>query len=376
MNVFMVFRLVLGIIASFFILYVLINFSGIYSEMQGHTQCMMVINNFIKAAEDVQLTGNSIVYEDFEGKDCDIVFDGEISPPLIRSIAGQQVNRIPMIYLPGDELLIEKRSMDFGWWKFDFIEALPELTIIFNPLDATMETKDEIRSIAGLFPDTSNQPVKIRFGFCDGSTLEKPCRSGQDYCDVHSFMTYIDSLTAKTKCSLRLGDNQRLVTIHSDCPVGLVDQGVCISPKGASGYGNMAINQSVELYYHKNPLDRLAMIVGGDETTNYGSVAENLFIYENRIWRQELDLMSLIHWHRSSLISQNLPNQPLGYDENSQCRNLYTNFALELDNIRSVISNNDYYKDTASLTSLLQYLNYADSIYQDMLGMGCIYRVE
>jgi len=384
MNVYMVFRIVLGIIASFFILYFLTNYAGIYTEMQGNTQCMLLINNFDKAAEDVYLSGNSVVYDGFSKPECDVIFDGKMKPAVIRSIAGQQVTRIPMIFVPGEELLIERKSLDYGWWKFDFVEALPEMTIVFNPMVINDDTRGLMNSIVDLFPDTTGRTPKIRFGFCNGDTIIRPCDGGASFCEGFRFFSHVDGLSAIPQECEQLGHGQTLVRISNDCS-GYSGEGVCIAPPDASGVGHAYINGSAGSYLYKisfsgshsnNPLDLVALIAGADRESIYGSFAESMYVHENTMMREELELMSDAMWHRSSLVSQNLPGQPENYNENSQCRDLHGAFMIELKSINDIVSDDDYYTKPASVAGLLGALSRAESAYQDMVSSGCDYVVE
>lgn len=388
MNVYMVFRIVLGIIASFFILYFLINYSAVYSEMQRHTQCMMITSNFIKAAGDVYLSGSGLGFDDFSRLDCGIEFDGLIDPAVIITMAGQQHVRTPMLFVPGDSLLIEKRSLDYGWWKFDFVEALPDMTIIFNPTVVNTDTKGLMNSIVDMFPDTTGSTPKIRFGFCSDGTIIEPCNGGTSFCEGFRFFSQVENLVVPMADCYLAGPGQTLVKISSACP-GTNSSGICIEPPAATGVGAAYVNGSSDPYYYKisysgtrsnNPIDLAALIVGGDRSNSLGLVADNLYHHENEMFRKELELMSEVLWHRSQLIAQNLPGQPGQYTENQKCRELHTQFMGPLAVINMIVadtgSSTPYYKDPASVAGLLQEMNNADRIYQDILANGCDYVVE
>jgi len=377
MNTYQVFRIVLGLVASFFILYFLIYYAGVYSEMQENTQRMIIVNNFKKAAEDVYNTGNPVTFDDFSILDFDITYNGLVEPAVITTQAGQQIIRTPVVFLPGEKLIIDKKYLDFGWWRFDFVEALPETTIIFNPTDVGRDSKNLMKSIVGLFPETMGRTPKIMFGFCNGGSFVMPCNSGSSLCEGFDFRNRIEFLTAPmSSCSIGLGDDQVLVTISPACS-GSPDQGVCIAPPvGGSSHGYAYLNDSADFYIYKNPLDILALIVGADKENIYGPISENLYVYENRMIRREMGLMSDIMWHRSSLIAQNLMAQPPGYDKNTECRNLHGVLAIALENIKAIISDEEYYKDAGSVSDLIVELNNADNTYQNLVNLGCDYMVE
>jgi hypothetical protein len=388
MNVYMVFRIVLGIIASFFILYFLIYYSGVYSEMQRHTQCMMITQNFIKASEDVYLSGNGLGFDDFSRLDCETEFDGLVDPAVISTMAGQQRVRLPVLFVPGDSLLIEKRTLDYGWWKFDFVEALPDMTIVFNPTVVNSDTIGLMNSIVDMFPDTTGSTPKIRFGFCSGGTIIKPCDGGASFCEGFRFFSHVDNLAVPmADCSLA-GPGQTLVKVSSSCP-GTNSSGICIEPPAPTGIGAAYVNGSADTYHYKisfsgtrsnNPIDLVALIVGGDRRNGLGLIADNLYHHENEHFRKELELMSKVMWHRSQLIAQNLPGQPGQYSENQKCRELHTQLMGPLNAINAIVSDTGssipYYKNPSSSAGLLQEMANADGIYQDIVANGCDYVVE
>ena len=108
----------------------------------------------------------------------------------------------------------------------------------------------------------------------------------------------------------------------------------------------------------------------------FGSVSENLYDYENEMLRREMELMADIMWQRSSLISQNLPIQPEGYDENERCNEAHTAFSVSMQGIKAILADDQYYDSPGSVSSLLEQLDDANDIYSDMLSLGCIYMVE
>ncbi|RLI96667.1 MAG: hypothetical protein DRO99_04085 [Candidatus Aenigmatarchaeota archaeon] len=372
MNVYQVFKIVLGLVMSFFILFFLVNYAGIYSEIQEDTQRMMIISNFRKAVQDVYLTGNSVTFDDFSRLDFNIVYNGLVDPPVIRSGTGQTIIRTPMVFVPGEEVMIQREDLNFGWWKFGFVEALPEMTVLFNPMDTGVESRNIMKSIVGLFPDTTGRTPRIQFGFCDGNTIKKPCDSGNSFCESYSFMSRIDSYTTPaSKCTANLGTGYRLVTLHASCPSGMVQKGVCIVPRlPGAGYGYAYLNGSTEFRLYKNPLDLFALTVG-DGSNIYGPVADNLYHNVNNAFTKELLLMSEIVSQRSKLVSSKLPIS----DEKGECGTYYSALWAALDMMPSITSADGYYNDPAKVSELVTELNNAYSAYQDLVNLGCEYSV-
>jgi len=291
---------------------------------------------------------------------------------------------MPMIFLPGEKLIIEKKSLDYGWWKFDFVEALPEMTIIFNIMEVNDDTRGLANSIIDMLPDTTGRTPKIRYGFCEGNSIIKPCDNGLSFCEGYRFFSEVDDLVMPMAECDTVSMDQTLVKISQTCS-GNNEKGVCIAPPDPSGVGRAYINGTTEAYMYKiyfsgthsnNPLDLVALIVGGDRKNIYGSVAGSLYVHENVKMRQELELMTDIMKHRSSLISTNLPIQPSQYDENEQCKAMHDGFINNMEDINSIASDEEYYTDPISVAMLMDLLINAESTYQNIIDIGCDYVVE
>jgi len=370
MNVFDVFKMVLGLIASFFILFFLISYAGIYSQMQENIQRMMILDNFLTAAEDVYLTGNSVVFSDFSKKSIGLDFDGKSDPAKLVSQAGDVLVRIPLVFMPGDKVVIDMKSMDFGWWKFRFAEALPEMTFIFNPTVNEERVRSIMKGMTGLLPDTTGRAPKIRFGLCNGGTIIKPCSN--DFCESLSFLGRIDMYRENMQpCTAVMGKGQRLVSFDFSCPNDMLKKGLCIVPPGiGESHGYAFFNETLGHYIYKNPLDLVALAVGGKEVGLYGDAADNLYVHMNAMFRRELSLVADISSQRARLVSASLPDS----EEKSECGLAYSEFWTAMDGIIAVTAD-DYYTDYAKSGELAGYLNDADDAYQRLVAMGCEYQV-
>ena len=372
MNAFQVFKIILGIVASLFILYILVNYAGSFSNTQTDVQRMMISNNFKKATDDVYFSGNPAVFDDFGRLDFDLMFNGAEDPAKLRSSAGEITLRTPIIFTEGEILNIEKPhpGLDFGWWRFGFVHALPELTLIFSSGDASIGARDLIKSIAGLLPDTTGRSPKIRFGFCDGSDIIMPC-SGS-FCERAYFYAAVNSQQMPmAKCSVTPLPGQRMIRVSSGCSAGSEVSGACIWPNAGDYFiGKAYINGSLLSYPYMSPLDLLSLIVAGDGENMYGIKSQTLYDYQNREFRQQLALMCKSHIKRTTLLLTTLPIS----DEKESCMPYYQNFKTSLESIcdtGGVIDQDNYYMNLGMVMSLRNYLNEAGAAYERLVGLGC-----
>ncbi len=366
MDAFQVFRLVLGLIASFFLLYFMIYYSTVYSSMQEDTQRMMITENFRKAVNDVYATGTSITYDDFSRLDFDLIFDGSRDPAVLSSKTGQSLIRRTLVFVPGGELAIKKESIDLGWHRFGFVEALPEMTILLNFRDSSQAARDLARSLVSMFPNTVGSEPSIRFGFCSGAAVEKPC--GGAFCEGYSIASAISGAGSMSPCTAEPGQ-YRIVTISGSCSGS--DEGVCIETPGAQGYGHATVNSTS--YLHKNLLDLMALIAGSGESTPYGPMHDSLFHYVNREFAQELAYMAELEYHRSALIDTKLP---AGSEAKKDCGPHYDEFRAAMQSIKNIASQEGYYTDGMLVASLMEQLSDASDSYTQLVNLGCEYLVE
>ena len=64
-NVYEMFRPIMGIVASVFILYFLITYTSNYGMIQEDYQRIKIMKNFLLTSKDIYLSGNPLVYHDF-----------------------------------------------------------------------------------------------------------------------------------------------------------------------------------------------------------------------------------------------------------------------------------------------------------------------
>lgn len=379
-TIYQLFKIIFGLIASVFILFFLVHYTGIYITTQEDVMRVLIIQNFRKAVQDVYFTGNPINFSDFRRLDFTLHFDGQAEPPVMKSDVGETVFLTPMFFSPSDNIFIDRNHLDYGWFKFYFVEALPEISLIFNPLDTGLwqDTDWELmENITALFPSTTGRAPKARFGFCDGDTLSDTWER-YDFLDSPSaVLKQPHAATTFSLCNASMSWNQRLVTISQSCSYNFITQGICIQPSDIYGIGFAYINGSDSSYMYRDSLDLAAMIIGGDGKDIYGisTLGESAYEYKNKIWRERVRLASMITGQRAQLIESELAS--LGIEELDECRTLYSSLKgilyFSSNSVYNTLSQQDYYKSHSTVHSLLERLGEAKSVYQDMVNRGCEY---
>lgn len=346
------FKLILGLIASAFILYFLISYSGQYSTVQTSLQKNIVVRNFIDLAKNVYLTGISANHTDFARAKVDVLFSAPGGQPIISFSGGNMNVGFPLLLRPGRELYIHRNGLDFGWWKFYFVEALPDMDIIFNPLDTDSESWSLIKSIVWIFPSTLDSKVKIGFGFCDGIQIAGPY-------DRYDFLNNIYSFSMQdfNECKLALGNKTILVSVSAQCSENITNSSdVCIRrPLNGIGYAFAGNNT----YLYKDVADLAAIIIGAGD----GFLSNDLYTLKNSFFRKELSTAARVMQQRAILISQSTAK--------AQCVQMFSEFRNVLGEIENILATPDYYKDERSVTVLSDALSRSKDKYDQLVLEGC-----
>ncbi len=352
------FKIILGLIASVFILSFFIYYAGVYSQIQTDMQKVTVLKNFVKTAEDVYLSGNPIGFSDFQKIDMDMYLK---SGPGVMEIISGMINmpvEIPFFFLPEKrkEYYIYRNEISYGWWKFYYILALPELDVVFNAQNSDDIARSAINGVASVFPSTLYTEPKIRLGFCDWEISA--------LMDQYDFLGIIGSYQTMGNCSAQLSESQRLATISSGCGQNFPGIGVCISPIDESK-GYVFLNNKT--YIYKDFLDIAVLIIGSGKPSIYGDLAEILFDYKNKMFAKELAFASKALGLRALWIARGA---------GSECKPMHVRFAEELKNVEEFLSANpEYYKtgpDTsADIENLQNFLKESMEAYDNLVNSGC-----
>ncbi len=284
-SIFQVFKIIMGLLIAGFFFYIIMSFSGIYAWFQEGQQERLVMQNFRDTVYDTYVNGIPTGFRGFE-KFSDLSYD---DPPRVSSLSADVAVEAPLFLKPGKNLYIYRQTLDLGWWGFSWVGALPEMKIVFNPLNYSPEYWGVMEELAGIFPQS--QDPRITLGFCTGDReLEGVER---DY--FISAIRHPRDLNF-TPCTRDFPDNYFLIIISSQ-EMG-PSNGVLVSPVGnATGY----VYHKNQSFIYSDPLDILAVLMG------LGNIwgTETVYKYKSNLLLSELQLAARKEAERSELMRLN-----------------------------------------------------------------------
>ena len=358
-----IFQMIFGMIVSAAILYFLITYSGDYAGVQKDKQRADILVSFMHEARSVYLTGISSNFTHFSRYNFSSCFVNatETIPQIIcpgSAASGISVDT-PMILQPGSQVYIARDSLDYGWWVFGFVEAMPSTLFVFNPTGSTEDEWEVMMNVVKHLPDTSDDwsVVRVTFAFCDGSQILYVC--GGKPCGKTDFLSILSSGplgSGFSPCTAPIGRSMKLVSISGACGSR---KGVCINTPNSMGVGNAFVEGSAKTYVYKDPLDLVALSVGGEEKDDFGMTgAEKIYQYKNSVLMSRLSLASQVMSKRAVLIAAESP---------TECGSVYIQLSQALDKIPA----SGDYSSVSEMNTLNENLNDAKQFYQSLLDLGC-----
>jgi len=346
-SVLQLFKIIFGVIISAFVLIIILNFALSYTNVGESSRDVEVLISLKKAIDDVYVTG---IPTDFDINLEDVV--GFYRPPnLVTSVSAVSLDPIPAFFVPGKEISIHRNEYDIGWWKFQFIEAVPEMKIIFVPLGTKEVVWKTAENITKYFPSTENTKTKVLFGVGCNDTGGK---------NVFFFLNWERDYLIKTvlpwlheegyefdPCGRKEG--YRMLTI-TETPVDADFQVVPID--GEMGYVYMNDTQHGQgTYLYKTPLDIIALFFGG----------EDMYEYENGKFLNDLSIASDLASREASLLRGKM---------NPSCDTPYSRFVQVLGHLKNIADNGDY-RNEDDMRELNRNIRNSVEIYKEMEEMGC-----
>jgi hypothetical protein len=370
-SVYRMFQIIFGIIVSVFILYFLIQYAANYAGFQEDVQRVTILKNLKTTAESVHMYGNPVEFPDislYDFSSCQMWFE-KPEPPSIQCDFGEVGPfPVPALFSSGDGVVVDRVELDFGWYVMRWTEVMPESVIVFNPVFnpsnpvESENVKNLMKDLTRALPSTENLDVKVTFDFCDGNEFVYPC--GGRACERLGFLDVLEYASSPaSKCTRNLPGKYRLITISGQCGFGFSSQGVCVRPS-QDGIGLAYLAGSSREFVYKDPLDIIALVVGGSGKDAFGKTfGGRLYDYKNRLLGDRLSLAAEIMNKRMLLVS--------GKTETPACIPVYSSLASTLDFIRERAG--DDYSSQALMRNLAERLDGAKSLYQDLVEMGCEY---
>lgn len=351
-STFDVFKIILGIIISVFILFALLRFAGSYTEIGESGRQVSVMINLKTSIENVYTTG---VSADFETKESEMILG--YRPPYIETKASfVDMDPVPLFLVPSEKLSINRNEYDVGWWKFYFIEALPETNILFVPLGSGGKTLPVAGNITRFLPSTENTHIKTNVGIgCNGTEFWFGW-------ERYKFIDLILPRLMATDLSLGTCENAeyfrdkgfRMVTIAEDAEEAK-DADFVVNPVDEdTGYVYIKSGEDYEKYIYKNGLDIVALLLGGGR----------LYNYSNQKFFKELEVAIDISTRESNILMDD-PHF------SQRCGATLLDFVQTLDLIKDLIPKA---KESAKEEDIVEFVNYmkeSEKKYRELDSLGC-----
>lgn len=364
---FQLWKIILGIFISAFLIVFAVGFIGDYIEQQNDILRAKIMNNFEIGAYEVYSSGNSLEFNDMSKVPFDLRFTAKNEPGYIIPSLGKKTLRVPVFFSPGDKMFISRAETDLGWWSFRYVVAMPETEIVVSMTQNSQEAWNILKNTINALPDTTNFENKITYAFCYGNQIERNfCgRDGKSPCEAKTILEAMDSGGLPvhfSKCTDDLNRNQRLLTIGS-C-TGTED-GVCVETNGKAH-----LSGSQTVFQCTDSLDVAVLVIGYTKKDVYGLWGENFYEYKNIELKRELALASKIVSSRSQILSNEI-NRLVGtgeLDEDAgevECADLFLRLAGAAEAMNIIVDG-----DSEQLSNII---TESSDIKKQLVDRGCDY---
>jgi hypothetical protein len=351
-SAFDVFKIIMGIIISVFILFLILRFAGSYTEIGESSRYASVMINFKKAVSDVYTTGITSVFETKESK---LILS--YKPPRIETkVAFVDVEPIPLLLSPGEKLDLSRGEYDVSWWKFYFVEALPETNILFIPLENDEKIFSIISNITYFLPSTENLNIKMKIGIgCNGS----------DYWfgwERQKFLTYVLPYMKTLDLKLNMCENLDYfeskgfkVLVITEDETKVLNASFIVKPVDENmGYVFVKGEEGYDKFFYKNGIDIVALLVGDKE----------LYDYINQKFFAEMEVAMDIMTREINTLS----NEP---SLRNKCEKKYSEFLSALDNLKLLKADVEMGKEK-SIGDFTYQMQEVKKLYEELSAWGCV----
>jgi len=325
------FKIIFGLIASAFILIVVFRLSSSYMDIGEVSKGINELRGFKKIVNDVYTTGLVSEYE--MGSE----IKAYIPPNLVSDKGVMEIARIPLILSPAKHFIIKRGEIDVEWWKFYFVIAVPAGGIIFIPLNKTAIVLSTIRGMVEMLPATDKTKGKIYFGIgCNDSDIFISKRWGKEYFSERVLPYFFYNPEFEFNDCL-VNDKQLafIITLSEEAVEFKNKNGILVIPEtNETGY----VLTKEKRYFYKNPLDILAILLGGERAYNH----------INSVFFKELKIAANFKEREMNLLQRDI--------EDEECKKLSDEFLDELDEIRMEESLEEAYKHLAHSTDIYKYM--------------------
>ncbi len=349
MDAFGVFKIILGLVISAFILIMALNFAGSYIDINVSKKQVSELKSFERSVRDVYVNG---IPSNFSFADDTFASIIDYRPPrLITEFIDIDFGFVPFFFREGRTFSISRLTDNLGWWKFDYIVALPRTKIVFIPIKETDDIKVTVTNIVTVFPDTENVKPDIIFGFgCEDASyfiLEK-WKKDKFIKDIIPYMnTMVDF---EDDCVSFL--NEEEVMIYLSDELEEFERGIFVVTAGPT-WGHIYTNNSGVLrnYTYKDGMDIMAFAIGGEEFYNY----------KNDIYLKQLKTAAKLKKDEIELIATRTTKP--------DCPALYSVFSGILQQIYDAAGSD--YNDDLNAILLAENIRRSIDFYKSLEETGC-----
>jgi hypothetical protein len=347
LSVMQIFKIVFGVILSLFILVLFMRFSESYTEIGESGRDVEILMGLKKTIEDVYNTG---IPTDFDTGNLEEIISFYSPPSIETPVTSVNLDPVPVFLVPGERISIHRTEYDTGWWKFYFVQALPETKIVFVPLGRSEVVWNTMGNITKYLPSTEDTDTKVLFGVGCNDTGGQPVFFFLNWEGGYFTRTvlpyFFDNDYDFVPCVEREG--YRIVTI-SETPVDKDFQVVPVDNQ----MGYVYINDTLEgqqAHLYKNPLDIISLLFGG----------KKLYDYENRKFLKELSIASDIASREAGILMAKVSNPDCAY----------SSFIQRLGSVKA-LANGGEYTNEDEMRELNRKIREASEIYKGLEEMGC-----
>ncbi len=285
MDAFEVFKIIIGIVIGVFILFFMLNFTGLYSTYQQESIEVTHLKNFKRVLQDVYLSDTPAVFR--------MKIDTDYNPPKISlyTKAGNVLDTripVPFFYKTAEkdkDVIGYSGFVDHGFTKFKFAGVFPAKNFFFNIVPFSNQSFGIVSSLTQILPGAEDPPMFYGFCFNDDDYLFYPQPSKTGFLnDVNQIIEYTSKIDPNWKpkdkkidfCTKQRDANDIIITVTDQ--ENFPENGFLVKPDGRLGKVFFKESTQPRALIYKDELDVLAAIAGGEQAYKYKNTEQMTFL--------------------------------------------------------------------------------------------------
>jgi len=284
-NTFQIFRIIMGLLISVFVIMLFLRIADMYSALQEMRQKMEVMNVFEQAVRQTYTSGYPVTFPGFHDFGT-LVYDygpDSKGPSKLKSDAGDRTILTPFFFLPDKEqIFVERHCLDYGWWRWCWVGAVPKDTrIFFSPVENTPETRALIENVSAYFGQNE-------LYICSGSQIVPLSQPYSRENFLEALRNTVPSAAIR-ECEAYVPEPHRVVIFNaSSTPTG---NRIVVNPTSAS---SGTISDETGTYTYHDASDIAVFVIGGGEA----------LLFKNEMLREGAISAGTLMQKRSELLGQ------------------------------------------------------------------------